>query len=323
MKIGDLQIDNPVFLAPMAGVSDYPYRQIIRDMGCQLLYTEMVSSKGIAYGNEKTEELVEYNKKDGFIAVQIFGEDPAFMASAAAHIQEKYAVNIIDINMGCPTNKIVKNGSGSALMKDLKKAGSLIKAVVTAVDIPVTVKIRKGWDDRHINAVETAMLAEEMGVKAVAVHGRTREEFYSGKADWQIIKAVKEKVHIPVIGNGDIFQPEDAVKMIEETNCDAVMIARGVQGNPWLIKRAVHAIKTGELLDEPTDREIIEMALYHLKKSVDFYAEKRAIPLMRKHLSWYLKGRPYSSKIKEKLNYLKSYRSVKEVLQDYLMKLSN
>lgn len=323
MKIGKYRVNNPVILAPMAGVSDYPYRQIAREMGCELVYTEMVSSKGLIYGNSKTAELIDFSPgEEGLIAVQIFGEEPDDMTRAAEMIVEKYSPHILDINMGCPTPKIVKTGAGAALMREPERAKRVIEAVVNAVALPVTVKIRKGWDKDSINAVEIAIMAEKLGVKAVAIHGRTREDFYRGAADWEIIKRVKESIKIPVIGNGDIFTPEDASKMMTETNCDGVMIGRGAQGNPWLLKRTSRFIKTGEILPEPSYEERLEMSLYHLKLAVEYYGEERGIPLMRKHLSWYLKGMPNSTHLKEQFFRLKSYNSVREILENYLENLN-
>lgn len=321
MKIGKVLINNPVIVAPMAGVTDYPYRQILREMGCELVYTEMVSSKGLIYGSEKTVNLVEFDRKGGKIAVQLFGEEPEIMAKAAKMVETRFKPDIVDINMGCPTPKIIKNGSGSALMKEPDLAGDIIEAVVNAVDVPVTVKIRKGWDKDNINAVQIAKIAEEKGASALAIHGRTREDFYRGNADWGIIKKVKENIKIPVIGNGDIFEPEDAKSMIELTDCDGVMVARGIQGNPWLIKRITFYLKNGTLLPEPDYKEKIEMALYHLYKSISYYGEKIGIPKMRKHIAWYIKGMPYSTTIKEKVNKLNKYKEIENILKEYLNQL--
>ena len=319
MQIGNLMIENPVFLAPMAGISDYPYRQLIREMGGQLLYTEMVSSKGLVYGNEKSKELIDFNRREkGLIAVQIFGEDPVFMREAAAILAAEYQPDLIDLNMGCPMPKIVKSGSGSALLQDAKRAGEIMAAVVNAVKLPVTVKIRAGWDRSRLNAVEIAQLAEEKGVKAVAVHARTRDQFYLGKADWQIIQLVKEQVNIPVIGNGDIFSPEDAGAMITGTGCDAVMIGRAVRGNPWLIHRTSHFLQTGEVLAEPDCPERIKTALSHLERAVAYFGERLGVPRMRKHLAWYLKGLPHSTSIKERIFQLNQYQQVAALLKEYL-----
>ncbi len=319
MQIGNLMIENPVFLAPMAGISDYPYRQLIREMGGQLLYTEMVSSKGLVYGNERSKELIDFNcREKGLIAVQIFGEDPVFMREAAAILAAEYQPDLIDLNMGCPMPKIVKSGSGSALLQDAKRAGEIMAAVVNAVKLPVTVKIRAGWDRSRLNAVEIARLAEEKGVKAVAVHARTRDQFYLGKADWQIIQLVKEQVNIPVIGNGDIFSPEDAGAMITGTGCDAVMIGRAVRGNPWLIHRTSHFLQTGEVLAEPDCPERIKTALSHLERAVAYFGERLGVPRMRKHLAWYLKSLPHSTSIKERIFQLNQYQQVAALLKEYL-----
>jgi tRNA-dihydrouridine synthase B len=304
----------------MAGVTDYPFRQIIRQMGCELVYTEMVSSKGLVYGNRRTEELLQFSR-DGVVGVQLFGEKPEIMAEAAELVAAKFNPDLIDINMGCPTPKIVKNGAGAALMKKPELVGKIVARIVRAVEIPVTVKIRKGWDNNNENAVEIARIAENNGVTAVAIHGRTREQFYAGTADWEIIKKLKKKLSIPLLGNGDVFTPEKAGEMFEITGCDGVMIARGARGNPWLFERAAHYIKTGELLPEPGYKEVVEMALYHLKLAVDYYGSEVAIPRMRKHLGWYLKGLPYSTDVKDKINKLTDLQDVKEVLITYLNKL--
>ncbi|ACL68830.1 tRNA dihydrouridine synthase DusB [Halothermothrix orenii] len=322
MKIGNLIVENPIILAPMAGVTDYPFRQISREMNCQLIYTEMVSSKGLIYGNRKTRDLMDFDRgKKGLIGIQIFGGDPETMARAAVQIKNHYRPDLIDINMGCPTPKIVKNGSGAALMKVPERAKRVMEAVASAVDIPVTVKIRMGWDHSHVNAVDIAKIAEEVGLKAVAIHGRTREDFYRGEANWDIIREVKREVTIPVIGNGDVFTPEDAKKMMEETGCDGVMVARGVRGNPWLLKRAYYLVKKGEHLPGPTWEERINMAIKHLDMAVAYYGEKVAIPRMRKHIGWYLKGLPGNSDIKDRVNKMNCYQGVKEVLIKYRTEL--
>ncbi len=321
MQIGDLVLKVPIVLAPMAGVTDLPYRNIVRKMGCELVYSEMVSSRGLVYGSEKTFDLMEFSSEDGYMAIQLFGDEPEIMAEAARIVEREVKPDIIDINMGCPANKIIKCGSGSALLKNPGLAGEIIKAVVEAVKIPVTFKIRAGWDQDNINAVDIALQGQEMGAAAVTVHGRTREQFYSGNADWEIIKKVKEAVSIPVIGNGDIFVPEDVRRMFAETGCDAVMIGRGCLGNPWLFKRAIHLLETGELLPEPDYQERIEMALYHLREAVAYFGEKRAIPRMRKHIAWYLKGMPHSAEIKEHINSLTTEEEVEETLKNYLFSL--
>lgn len=320
MKIDQIKIENPILVAPMAGVTDYPYRRILRDMGAELLYTEMVSAKGLVYGNQKTEELIDLDKK-GYSGVQIFGSDPEIMSKAAYIVERDYEPDLIDLNLGCPAPKIVKNDYGSALMKYPKLTGDIVNEVNKATNIPVTVKMRKGWDENHINAVEIAKICEENGAKAVAVHGRTREEYYSGKADWSIIKKTKKAINIPVIGNGDIFSLEDADKMFEETNCDGIMLARGIQGNPWLLKKIKLKYEKDIDIAAPDYENIINLAIKHLEIAVNYYGEKRAIPLMRKHISWYLKGLPHSTKIKDKINRLKTEEKVKEVLNEYILLL--
>jgi len=324
MQIGEIKIDNPVILAPMAGVSDYPYRQLARQMGCELLYTEMISSRGLVCGNKRTRELLDfYTGEKGIIAVQLFGEDPGFMARAAEIVEEQFQPDIIDINMGCPTAKIIRNGSGAALMREPERAREIISAVVEAVQLPVTIKIRKGWDDKKANAVEIAVLGERMGIKAVTVHGRTREELYQGQADWGIIKEVKKSVNIPVIGNGDITSPELAQEMLKITGCDGIMIGRGALGNPWLLQRTSHYLQTGELLPEPEYAEKIDLLLKHLLMAVDYYTENIAIPKMRKHLLWYLKGMPCSTNIKEKISRLDKYQDIVDTMQEYKMLLTS
>jgi len=324
MKIGDLKIEVPVFLAPMAGVSDYPYRQLIREIGVELLYTEMVSSKGYEYGNKRTAELIEFDKKqNGKIAVQIFGEEPNFMARAAAGISEEYNIDIIDINMGCPARKIVKNGAGSALMKDLDLAFEIIKSTVEAAEVPVTVKMRSGWDDYNINAVELAKMAEGAGAAAAAVHGRTRSQFYKGQANWEIIKNVVRAVDIPVIANGDIFSAEDAKAVFDQTNCAGIMIGRRAQGYPWIFREIIEYLKTGKLIKAPSNSEKIEMAIRHFKLAVEYYGERHGVPIMRKHISWYLKGLPYAGEMKNKVNQLAEEKTLVELLRKYQIQLNS
>lgn len=300
MKIGSIVTDNNIFLAPMAGVTDMPFRLLCREQGCGLVTTEMISAKGMYYKDEKSWKLAEMDKAELPTAVQIFGSEPEIMAYAAEKLNTSDA-NILDINMGCPTPKITKNGEGSALMLKPELAGEIIRAVVAASNKPVMVKFRKGWDDEHVNAVDFARMAEKSGVSAVTVHGRTRKQFYSGKADWDIIKKVKEAVNVPVIGNGDIIKPQDAVRMLETTGCDAVAIGRGAQGNPWIFKRIGHYIKTGILLPEPDIDEKKAMMQRHLSMLVELKGEYTGVREMRKHIAWYIKGCRNSSQFKDRI----------------------
>lgn len=300
MKIGNVSLENNLFLAPMAGVTDMPFRLLCREQGCGLVYTEMVSAKGMHYDDSKSFALTEINPSERPAAVQIFGSDPDIMSEIAKKLDDM-DVDIIDINMGCPTPKITKNGEGSALMKKPELAAEIISAVACSANKPVTVKIRKGWDDGSINAVEIATIAEKNGASAVAVHGRTREQFYSGKADWDIIKRVKQSVSIPVIGNGDIVTPYDAVRMLEMTGCDAVMIGRGAQGNPWIFSRILHFIKTGKILPEASIEERVSTAIRHMNMLIELKGEYTGINEMRKHIAWYLKGIKNSAAMRDRI----------------------
>lgn len=318
MEIAGKQISPPIAVAPMAGVTDYPYRQLLREMGAEFIYTEMVSSKGLVYGSKKTEELLDYNiKEDGYISVQVFGGEPEFIVKASKKIEEKYRPDFIDLNMGCPAPKVVKNGAGSALMKAPDLAGKIISSMTNNLKTPVTVKIRSGWNENDINAVKIAKIAQNAGAQLIAIHGRTREQFYSGNVDYKIIKEVKEAVNIPVIGNGDIFDIDSAERMFSETNCDAIMVARGIQGNPWLIKRLKKYFEEGIEISKPKPEEKIDIALYHLKKAVEYYGEDVAIPKMRKHISWYLKGLKNSTYVKDEINKLKKKNKVEKILIKY------
>ncbi len=315
MKIGNLELANNVFLAPMAGITDRPFRTICHEMGCGLVYSEMVSAKGIYYNNENTKMLLDVGEEERPVAIQLFGSDPKIMGAIGKKI-EYINSDIIDINMGCPVPKVVKNGEGSALMKTPELAGRIIKSLVESQKKPVTVKIRKGFDDNNINAVEMAVIAEENGASAVAVHGRTREQYYSGKADWDIIKSVKKAVSIPVIGNGDVFKPQDAEDMLEYTGCDAVMIARGAQGNPWIFKRTIELLKSGVLIDGPTPHEKAQMALRHANMLISYKGEFVGVRQMRAHMAWYIKGVQGASVIRDKINHCESYDEMAELLEN-------
>lgn len=315
LRIGNVDLENNLILAPMAGVTDRSFRMLCKEQGCGLLYTEMVSAKAILYKNRNTRELLEVRQEERPIAVQLFGSDPEIVSDMAHQIEDG-PYDIIDINMGCPVPKVVNNGEGSALMKNPRLVEELLSALTGKVKKPVTVKIRKGFDDTCINAVEIARIAESCGVAAVAVHGRTRQQFYSGKADWDIIRKVKEAVKIPVIGNGDIFTPQDAKRMMEETGCDGLMVARGARGNPWLFGRINHYLDTGEVLPEPEAAEIGAMILRHAKLQAELKGENLGMKEMRKHIAWYTAGLPHSAAIRRACNTLETIEELENLLQE-------
>lgn len=317
MKIGNVQLNNKVFLSPMAGVTDLPFRLICKEKGCGMLYTEMINAKALCYDDENTKKMLKIEEEEHPIAVQIFGSEPEFMGKAAA-IMNEYPNEILDINMGCPAPKVIKNGDGSALMRNPKLASEVLSSVVKNSKKPVTLKIRKGWDDDSVNAVEIAKIAEQCGISALAIHGRTREQFYSGKADWDIIEQIKQTINIPVIGNGDVFEVEDAVNMLEKTKCDAIMIGRGAQGNPWIFKRINHYMETGEILPEPTLEERITTAIKHMNLAVAEHGEYVAVREMRKHIGWYLKGLKNSAKYRDQINKITDYKEVIAMLEEYM-----
>ncbi len=313
LKIGNVLLDNSYVLGPMAGVTDLPFRLLCREQGAGLLCMEMISAKGIYYNNKNTESLLQIHPQEIPVSLQLFGSDPKIVSEMAKRIEER-PFAFLDINMGCPVPKIVKNGEGSALMKNPKLVYELVSAVVKAIEKPVTVKIRKGFDDEHVNAVEIAKIIEEAGAAAVAVHGRTREQYYSGKADWEIIAKVKEAVRIPVIGNGDVLSGADAVAMREQTGCDGVMIARGAQGNPWIFSELVHYEKTGELPPRPDKDEIRKMMLRHAALQIQYKGDFIGMREMRKHVAWYTKGLHKAARLRDKINQVESYEELENLL---------
>lgn len=317
--IGPVKIPNRLVLAPMAGVTDAVFRALCKKEGAGLVFTEMVSDQGLIYSNAESHSIVEISPEEHPIGVQLFGSRPEFMAEAAQIVLRKRP-DFIDINMGCPVPKVVKNREGCALMLEPGLAAEIIKAVRTASGLPVTVKIRKGWDEQHVNAVEFAQVCEEAGASAITVHGRTRAQFYSGKADWDIIRQVKQAVTVPVIGNGDIWEPQDVLRMLETTGCDGVMIGRGSLGNPWIFSRAL-ALLAGEALPPPSPDDRIKMALLHLKMTVARRGERAGVPYMRKHIGWYLKGIPNAARVRDLINTVRTSAEVERILLEFLARL--
>ena len=301
LMVGNVVLDNPLILAPMAGVTDLPFRLLCSQQGVGLIGMEMVSAKAIMYKNKNTEKLLEIHPEEGPVSLQLFGSDPEIISRIAKQIEDR-PFSILDINMGCPVPKIVNNGEGSALMKNPRLVGEIVRKTVKAINKPVTVKIRKGFDDDHVNAVEIAKIVEDAGGAAIGIHGRTREQYYSGKADWEIIARVKEAVSIPVLGNGDVTDAESAVRMMKETGCDGVMIARAARGNPWIFKRILSKLETGEECPEPTMEERRDTILKHARLQTEYKGEYTAVREMRKHIGWYTTGLPHSARLRQKVN---------------------
>jgi tRNA-dihydrouridine synthase B len=312
INIGNVKLNNNIFLAPMAGITDMPFRIICKEFGAGLVYTEMISSKGMFYNDGKTKKLMDIDERERPVAVQIFGSDPEIMGNIAAEISNE--AEIIDINMGCPAPKIIKNGEGAKLMLQPDLIDKITKEVIKKAEVPVTIKIRKGWNNDNINAVEIAKIAEANGVSAITVHGRTRAEYYSGICDLDIIKKVKENVKIPVIGSGDVVDGLTAQKMFEITNCDAIMIGRGSNGNPWVFREVINFLKNNEVITKPGLEEKLNIILKHLDMSIKFKGEYTAVREMRKHLAWYLKGIQNASTIKNNINKIEDIDELKKLL---------
>ena len=320
--IGNVPIHGKAILAPMAGVSDIAYRLLAKEHGASMVCTEMVSAMGIKYKNERTHELLRMEEVEHPVSMQIFGSNPEAIALGAKVVADAGA-DIVDINMGCPVKKVVSSGDGSALMKTPDLAARVAEAAVKAVDVPVTVKMRIGWDDDHINVVDFAKRIESTGVAAVAVHGRTREQMYMGRADWSYIKAVKDSLSIPVIGNGDVWTPEDALRMMQETGCDAVMIGRGAQGNPWIFERTNHYLRTGELRPEPTYLERLDMLLKHFELLCRYKGAALGVREIRTHAGWYMRGMPEAAYWRNRVNTIHTVESFKKELSTYRDVLEN
>ena len=318
LKIGNVELKNPYILAPMAGVTDLPFRLLCKEQGAGLLCMEMISAKAIQYNNQNTKALLEIHPEEEPVSLQLFGSDPNVISEIAKRIEE-LPFSILDINMGCPVPKIVKNGEGSALMNQPKLVHEIVRKTTKAIQKPVTVKIRKGFNDESINAVEIAKIIEDAGGAAVAVHGRTREQYYSGKADWDIIRQVKEAVKIPVIGNGDVVSGESALAMMTETGCDGVMIGRGAQGNPWIFSQLIEYEKTGVMPKRPSSHELKEMMLRHARLQIEYKGEYLGVREMRKHVAWYTTGLPNSAKLRGEINAVESYEELEKLLEEKIL----
>lgn len=318
LQIGNVTLPNRLVLAPMAGVTDLPFRILCKEQGAGLICMEMVSAKAIQFNNRNTYKLLEIDEREKPVSLQLFGSDPDCISEMAKKIEDR-PFDILDINMGCPVPKVVNNGDGSALMKNPKLAGEIMRKTVQAIEKPVTVKIRKGFDDEHVNAVEMAKIAEDAGVAAIAVHGRTREQYYSGKADWDIIAAVKDAVSIPVIGNGDIFGPKDVKAMYEHTKCDGFMIGRGAQGNPWIFSQILHFFETGEIIGKPPMDEMVQLMLRHAAMQIEWKEDELAgIREFRKHAAWYTGGYHNASKLRGMINEVETYSQLEELFDRFM-----
>ena len=314
LKIGNVRLENPYILAPMAGVTDLPFRLLCKEMGAGLICMEMVSAKAISFHNKNTEKLMEIEEQERPVSMQLFGSDPDLIAEMAVQIEER-PFDILDLNMGCPVPKVVNNGEGSALMKNPHLAAEIVRKTSRAIQKPLTVKIRKGFNEEHVNAVEMAKYLEDAGAAAIAVHGRTREQYYAGKADWEIIRQVKEAVSVPVIGNGDVSDPITAHKMMKETGCDGAMIGRASRGNPWIFRQLLEYDKTGVLLEKPDVAELKSMILRHARLQLQYKGEYTGIREMRKHVAWYTAGYPHSAAIRRRVNEIETIGQLEEMLE--------